>query len=110
MSGIASGGVQELAGEQIRNTLAGNSIVHPDFGCMFYRPDGKTDMYFQEQLEHGTWEVRGDLYYSSGQCGEIGCHLSGTYPELIFRRIDGDYEQPVILILGNHCKKDGIVS
>lgn len=96
--------------EEIRHALAGNSIVHPDFGCVFFRPDGGTEIRFQESLATGFWEVRDDLYFSSGRCGEVGCRLTGVYPELKFRRVDGEYEQDAIVILGNHCKRDAAVS
>ena len=58
----------------------------------------------------GTWRVDGDLYFSSGQCGEVGCRFYGEYPSYVFRRIDSTYEQPVILIPGNHCERDGVLS
>jgi len=102
----------ELKGEEMRSTLTGNSIVNPDFGCVFYQADGTTRIVGQAggEVAIGNWAVKGDLYYSSGQCGLAGCSLSGDYPDFTFRRTDGGYEQPVILIRGNHCEKDGIIS
>jgi hypothetical protein len=108
--GAGSGEQRAWTGEEIRHALSGNSIVHPDFGCVFFRPDGGTEMHYQDMTDRGFWEIRNNLYISSGRCGEVGCKLSGAYPELKFRRVDGEYEQDAIVILGNHCKKDGIVS
>ena len=104
-------GASELSGEEMRSILTGNSIVNPDFGCVFYAADGTTRIVGQGgDLAIGSWAWEGDLYYSSGQCGVAGCVLSGDYPAFTFRRTDGAYEQPVILIRGNYCEKDGIVS
>lgn len=104
-------GSDEMSGDRLTKLLSGNSVIHPEFGCLFYRPDGTTLTVTQDgQKLDGRWSVRGDLYYSSGQCGEIGCSLTGAFPSFTFRRQDGGYEQPVMLILGNHCEKDGIVS
>lgn len=101
----------QLSGEQMRAVLTGNSIVHPDFGCVFYGADGSMRLVsLAGEVATGTWEVRGDLYYSSGQCGTSGCSLDGEYPRFTFRRTDGGYEQAVVLIRGNYCDKDGIVS
>lgn len=112
MSGSpASAGPDQLNGDQLRRMLSGNSIINPEFGCVFYRPDGTTLTVAQGgQTAEGEWQVRGDRYYSSGQCGEIGCRLTGSFPSFTFQREDGGYEQNVILILGNYCEKDGIVS
>ena len=100
-----------LNGEQIRQTLSGNSIIHPDIGCVYYRPDGTTRIVGQGGLySNGKWGVRGDLYYSSGQCGTTGCRLTGSYPSFTFQRTDGGYAQKVMLIRGNYCEKDGILS
>ncbi len=100
-----------LSGSEITRTLAGNSIVHPNFGCVFYRADGTTLQIAAGGVsQEGEWSVTGDLYHSSGACGEVGCTLSGTHPSYLFRRADGGYEQDVILILGNHCEKNGVIS
>lgn len=100
-----------LSGGELRSVLEGNSIVHPDFGCVFFGPDGSTRVVSRSgDVAIGTWAIRGDLYYSSGQCGTTGCSVSGRFPSFTFRREDGGYEQPVILIRGNYCEKDGIVS
>lgn len=100
----------ELTGPQIVDVLLGNSIVHPEFGCAHYR-DARTSVQVQNGEERLTnWSVTGNLYRSSGQCGEIGCTLSGTFPAYIFRRTDGGYSQPVIVVKGNYCRKDGTIS
>jgi hypothetical protein len=100
-----------LPGAEIARTLSGNSIVHPNFGCVFYRPDGTTLQVGQGGLRaEGKWEVEGDLYFSSGSCGTAGCSLAGRFPSFVFLRTDGGYRQEAIVILGNHCEKDGVVS
>lgn len=100
-----------LSGSELKSLLAGNSIVHPDFGCVFFEPDGTMRVVNRSgEVAAGKWAVRGDLYFSSGQCGVTGCSVSGRFPSFTFRREDGGYEQPVIMIHGNYCEKDGIVS
>ncbi len=107
----ASAGAGQLSGAQMRTILSGNSIIHPNFGCLFFLPDGSTRQVNQSgDLTTGRWTVRDDTYYSTGQCGTTGCSISGEYPSLTFRRSDGGYEQPVTVIRGNYCEKDGIVS
>ncbi|MCG6858341.1 MAG: hypothetical protein LJE67_09760 [Salaquimonas sp.] len=96
---------------RIGKLLAGNSIIHPNFGCAYYRPDGTMTQYGRSgQTIEGKWQVRGDTYFSSGQCGREGCQITGQYPNFTFRRLDGEYSQPVILIRGNYCEKNGIFS
>jgi hypothetical protein len=101
----------ELSGNQIREILTGNSIVSPDFGCVHYQPGGGTMSVDQAgNLNSGRWGVRGDLYTSSGRCGEAGCAVSGAYPDITFRSLDGDYVQPVVVIKGNFCEKNAVIS
>lgn len=110
MAGTAAA-AQELNGARIRQLLSGNSIIHPGFGCVFFRRDGTARIVGQGGVAgEQRWEVRDDLYYSTGQCGIVGCRLTGEYPSFTFRRTDGGYEQPVILVRGNHCEKNGIIS
>ena len=98
-------------GESIRHLLSGNSIVHPNFGCAFYRPDGTTLQVGRSGLSvEGRWRVRSGLYYSTGMCGGLGCRITIHYPSLTFRRVDGKYEQPALLIRGNYCEKNGLFS
>ncbi|MEC9343518.1 MAG: hypothetical protein VYD64_06700, partial [Pseudomonadota bacterium] len=96
---------------RIGRLLGGNSIIHPRFGCAYYRPDGTKTQYLRsgDRLE-GRWHVQDDIYYSDGQCGGTGCRLIGQYPNLTFRRLDGNYQQPVIVIHGNYCEKNGLLS
>ncbi|MFZ1815300.1 MAG: hypothetical protein WBO55_18315 [Rhizobiaceae bacterium] len=108
-SSVALSGTLDGAG--IRSVLEGNSMVHPNFGCVFLQKDGTfTHVAQSGEKSRGDWGVRGELYTSSGQCGSSGCQLSGTWPEYTFNRIGGGYSQTVIVIQGNHCEKDGIVS
>lgn len=101
----------DLADSRIARLLVGNSIVHQNFGCAFYRPDGTMVQYSRSgESREGKWRVRDDVYYSSGQCGRSGCWLTGYFPNLVFKRLDGAYEQPVIVILGNYCEKNGLFS
>lgn len=100
----------DLAGIQIRELLAGNSIVHPAFGCVYFNPDGSTLAVAGGQSLAGFWRVEGDLYRSSGNCGSLGCRLSGGFPSTVFRRIDGGYVQPATVVRGNHCEKNVLVS
>lgn len=103
-------GAAELDGGGIRSLLTGNSIIHPDFGCVHY-PDASTSVSYSGGQEFtGAWSVKGNLYFSSGQCGEIGCILEGNAPEYVFRRVDGQYSQPVVIMKGNYCRKDGVIS
>ena len=110
LSGTALG-ADPMLETRIGKMLAGNSIIHPTFGCVFYGKDGTT-LQFGQGIEpiKGKWAVEGDIYYSTGQCGRSGCELIGDVPNLTFRRLDGKYEQPAILIRGNYCEKDGILS
>ncbi len=109
--GVTDANASGLSSTRIGKILSGNSIVHPVFGCLFYRPDGTTLQVARSGATlEGRWRVRGDVYFSSGQCGRAGCHLVGQYPNLVFRRLDGGYEQPAHLILGNHCEKNGLFS
>jgi hypothetical protein len=103
-------GERALSGDEIRRALTGNSIVSPDFGCVHYVKDGVSNLFASGQVQAGTWRIDGNLYFSSGRCGDVGCQFFGEYPSFVFRRVDGSYEQPVILILGNHCERDGILS
>lgn len=100
----------ELDGAGIRDLLTGNSIVHPDFGCVFYSDASTSVSYVEGQEIAGQWSVKGNLYFSSGQCGEIGCILDGANQDYVFRRLDGQYTQPVVVIEGNYCRKDGVIS
>ena len=100
----------ELDGPGIAALLEGNSIIHPDFGCVWYRDARSSVSYVGDQEIVGQWSVRGDLYHSSGQCGEIGCQLAGEGDSYVFIRTDGQYRQPVLVIKGNYCRKDGIIS
>ena len=100
-----------LSDSEMRAALSGNSIVSPDFGCLYYDPSGKSVTVLQsgDKID-GRWIIRDGLYYSNGQCGLTGCTLDGEWPSLTFNRTDGGYSQPVIVIKGNYCEKDGIVS
>lgn len=105
-----SAGERALTGEEIRQTLTGNSIISPDFGCVHFAREGVANLFTYGQVSEASWRIDGNLYFSSGQCGEIGCQFFGDYPSFVFRRVDGSYEQPVLLIIGNHCERDGIFS
>lgn len=101
----------ELGGGRIRDVLAGNSIVSPDFGCVHYSLDGKTTTVdFAGNLYSGTWDIKDDLYLSSGRCGEAGCTVSGSTPNITFRSLDGEYVQPVVVVKGNFCEKNAVIS
>ncbi len=101
----------DLDGGQIRQMLSGNSIVSPTFGCLFYDPRGKTTTVdLSGDMTSGTWAVNGKLYISSGRCGLAGCTISGTYPDIIYRSLDGQYVLPVTVIKGNFCQKNVVVS
>ena len=57
----------------------------------------------------GTWSVKGDLYYSSGSCGEAGCHVIGEFPDITFIREGGGYRQSVTILPGNQCEKNAVI-
>lgn len=100
----------DLAGVQIRELLSGNSIVDAAFGCVYFKPDGTTLAVSGGDIYTGIWSVAGDLYRSNGNCGKIGCRLSGGFPSTVFRRIDGGYVQPATVVRGNFCEKNVLVS
>ena len=106
----SAAGASELNGAQIIEMLTGNSIVHPDFGCAHYPREGRTVHYLDGSILEGDWSVRGDIYYSNGQCGLTGCRVTGAFPEIVFRRLDGRYVQPAQIVKGNYCKRDGVIS
>lgn len=91
--------------------LPGKSAMHPSFGCLYYREDGVS---IQLRLGgvpgEGRWKVQNGLYYSTGQCGTIGCRIEGQYPNIVFRRVDGGYSHPATLLPGNHCEKDAPIT
>ena len=103
--------VKPLSGSQIKTMLSGNSVVDPGFGCVYFDPAGDTNIVTLNGVERqGRWGVLGDLYYSNAACGVDGCNLKGSYPNFVFERTSGGYSQPVLLLQGNHCDKDGTVS
>ncbi len=109
--GIPATFAADMDGKQIRQTLSGNSIVSPSFGCLYYSPDGKTSTVNSSgDMFAGTWGINGNLYISSGRCGLAGCHVSGEYPEITYRSIDGEYVLPVTVVKGNFCQKNVVVS
>lgn len=88
--GVTDAGASGLSSTRIGKMLSGNSIIHPAFGCVHYRPNGTTLQVSRSGTTlEGRWRVRGDVYYSSGECGRTGCRLVGQYPNLVFRRLDG---------------------
>ncbi|MEZ5800656.1 MAG: hypothetical protein R3D29_09530 [Nitratireductor sp.] len=100
-----------LSEPEMRSVLSGNSIISPDFGCVYYDPSGKSVSVIRSgEKFDGRWIIKDGLYYSNGQCGLTGCTLDGEWPSFTFNRTDGGYTQPVIVIKGNYCEKDGIVS
>jgi hypothetical protein len=101
----------ELSGGEIQSLLSGNSIVSPEFGCLFYSRIGKTvTIDFAGNSYSGSWSVEGDRYLSSGSCGGKGCTISGTFPDITFRRDDGRYNRSVRLVKGNYCEKNVVIS
>jgi hypothetical protein len=101
----------ELSGGEIQSLLSGNSIVSPEFGCLFYSRIGKTvTIDFAGNSYVGNWSVEGDRYHSSGSCGGKGCSISGTFPDITFRRDDGRYNRSVRLVKGNYCEKNVVLS
>jgi hypothetical protein len=101
----------ELSGGEIQSLLSGNSIVSPEFGCLFYSRIGKTvTIDFSGNSYSGQWSVEGDRYHSSGSCGGKGCTISGTFPDITFRRDDGRYNRSVRLVKGNFCEKNVVIS
>lgn len=89
--------------------LTGNSAIHPAFGCLYFRDDGVTvQLPRGGEPRHGRWGAMEGLYYSSGQCGTIGCKIEGEFPELVFKRVDGGYKQPAMIVPGNHCEKNAV--
>jgi hypothetical protein len=101
----------ELRGSEIKSLLSGNSIVSPEFGCLFYSRVGKTvTIDFAGNSYVGKWSVEGDRYLSSGSCGGKGCSISVSLPELTFKREDGRYSKSFKLVKGNYCEKNVVVS
>ncbi len=97
-------------GDQIRSLLEGNTIISTDFGCVFFSPSGKSvTVDFTGNTFPGTWSVKGDLYYSSGSCGEAGCHVIGEFPDITFIREGGGYRQSVTILPGNQCEKNAVI-
>ena len=94
----------------ISDVLVGNSIIHPDFGCVHYPDSRRSLIYVGDMRREGEWSVRGGLFYSSGQCGKIGCRVTGSIPNIVFERLDGGYTQSAMVMKGDYCKKDGIIS
>ncbi len=102
---------EELSGGEIKSLLSGNSIVSPEFGCLFYSRVGKTvTIDFAGNSFVGQWSVEGDRYLSSGSCGGKGCSISASVPEITFRRDDGRFNTSVRLVKGNYCEKNVVVS
>lgn len=100
-------GVGNAAATDPGKLLSGHSAMHPAFGCLYFRDDGVTiQLPRGGEPREGRWGAKEGLYYSSGQCGTIGCKIEGKYPELIFKRVDGGYKQPAMLVPGNHCSKN----
>ncbi len=101
----------QLSGPRIEKTLSGNSVIHPDFGCVYFDPKGITKIITRNgSVRQGRWGVLGDLYYSNASCSIQGCKLTGKYPNFVFERTDGGYAQPVMLVPGNHCDQDATIS
>lgn len=93
-----------LSGPEIRRALIGNTIMNPRFGCSHYRADGTA----VQKTIRGTvrvheWNVRGDRYFSSANCSEIGCTVTMRGPSLSFQRTDGEFQVNAILLNGNRC-------
>ena len=100
----------DRSGADIRKMLSGNTITSPEFGCIYFSGTGRTVLVdFAGQSQGGTWSVAGDLYFSSGSCGETGCRILGDVPEITFVRTDGGFRQTVTLLPGNQCEKDAVI-
>lgn len=95
---------------EIKALLEGNTIISTDFGCVYFSPTGKSvTVDFTGNAFSGTWSVKGDLYYSSGSCGEAGCRVIGEFPEITFIREGGGYRQTVTILPGNQCEKNAVI-
>jgi hypothetical protein len=100
----------ERTGAQIRALLEGNTIISTDFGCVYFSPTGKSvTVDFTGNTFSGTWSVKGDLYFSSGSCGEVGCRVIGEFPEITFIREGGGYRQSVTILPGNQCENNAVI-
>ena len=100
----------DRSGAEIRRLLSGNTITSTEFGCIYFSSTGRTVLVdFAGQTQGGSWSVAGDLYFSSGSCGETGCRVLGDVPEITFVRIDGGFRQTVTLLPGNQCEKDAVI-
>jgi hypothetical protein len=100
----------ERTGAEITALLKGNTIISTDFGCVYFSPTGKNvSVDFAGNAFPGTWSVKGDLYYSSGSCGEAGCRVIGDFPDITFIREGGGYRQSVTILPGNQCEKNAVI-
>ena len=106
----AGAAAAERTGAQIRALLEGNTIISTDFGCVYFSPTGKSvTVDFTGNTFSGTWSVRGDLYFSSGSCGEAGCRVIGEFPDITFIREGGGYRQSVTILPGNQCDNNAVI-
>jgi hypothetical protein len=106
----AGAAAAERTGAQIRALLEGNTIISTDFGCVYFSPTGKSvTVDFAGNTFSGTWSVKGDLYFSSGSCGEAGCRVIGEFPDITFIREGGGYRQSVTILPGNQCENNAVI-
>jgi hypothetical protein len=100
----------DRTGAEIKSLLTGNTIVSTEFGCVYFSPTGKSvTVDFTGNTFSGSWSVKGDLYYSSGSCGEAGCRVVGEFPDITFIREGGGYRQSVTILPGNQCENNAVI-
>lgn len=96
----------ELSGPKIRETLVGNSVKHPVFGCLHYAtPNAGMRVVADGRSRQFFWWIRGGRYFSTGECGKRkGCRVTRRGNMLEYISKDGRYRQKALLQSGNRCE------
>lgn len=98
-----------LDGNGILEALVGNSVLHPSFGCVFYKDEQTAILHSSSgQISEYYWRIEGSKYYSNGSCSELGCTINQGPDFIEFTRSDGQYYRKTLLVRGDICKNGAL--
>lgn len=102
--------VEILDSSQIEEALLGNSVLHPSFGCVFYKDKSTAVLYSSAGVvSKYSWRIKDGKYYSTGSCEALGCSIGLGVDVVEFTRVDKGYFRRTNLVKGNACEA-GILS
>lgn len=97
---------QPLNSHAIKEALIGNSILHPSFGCVYYKDEQTAELTSVSGItSQYSWSVAADQYISGGACSSQGCSIYKKGAVIEFKRRDEGYYRKTHLVEGNACEQ-----